>query len=157
MALLPAVLIHRIPVNMAARCSIAAALIFANYFLGEPKGGINVPSPRLMASARLFEEGVASLHARADVLAQIADPKVALVGTWHNPWAIFPFLAKARSVRHVGEWQFDLELPDGSIQRFVRIRPRYRKDAPQIAADWRAQGYRVISLNYDPEELETAP
>ena len=63
-------------------------------------------------------------------------------------------LAKAQMVRQDDE--LILTLANGRIQRFARAYVHDLKEARYLAAQKRAQGYRVVSLNYDDAELAQA-
>jgi 4-amino-4-deoxy-L-arabinose transferase-like glycosyltransferase len=151
MALVLALLVQRLFSRHGVRFAAAAVLLLGNYALAAPSAGMVRPSTRLIDSSRLLQEKVSRLHRDAAAIASLDDAKVFLVGSWANPYVVFAMLAKARTVRHGDELM--LTLADGQTQRFARAYVLDVDDARRLAAQKRAQGYRVVSLNYDDAEL----
>lgn len=154
MALVLALLVQRLFSRRRLRLGAAAVLLLANYALGTPSADIVAPSTRLIASSRLLQEKVSRLHREAAAIARLDDARIFVVGSWANPYAIFAMLAKARMV-HQGD-DLILTLANGETQRFARAYVRDLKEARYLAAQKRAQGYRVVSLSYDDAELAQA-
>jgi hypothetical protein len=157
-AVVPMALLAALPISRIKRPKFAAliagvSVLAGNYALGAPMQSSIVASPRLVASRDLIQRFVSDRHAAADAVADVREEKVFLVGNVANAYAKFAFLAKAQSVRHVQPFTLELRYAGGRMQRFAYAYTSEPVTASRLARQKRAEGYRVVSIDYDVAAL----
>ena len=76
---------------------IGFLIIMANYFLLPPSASTVTPSSRLIASNRLIQEEISSLHKEGQAIFKVDAPKICVVASWQKPYVIYELLAGARN------------------------------------------------------------
>lgn len=126
-------------------------ILLGNYYTMPPTSATVTPGTRLIESRQLFQTEIEKWHTDAGRLAQTKEQKLFLIGSWSNPYVLFEFLKRARSINNGAE--LHIKLHDGTSKTIVMAYIQEEATAREMALKKTAQGYHVISLQFDFQDI----
>ena len=139
---------------------LTAALILSNYFITSPSSSILRPSGNLFQSHALLEERMIELHDRAKEISNINEKKIAVLGYFHNPHAIFEIVASDPSYEAVKIGREDYKIKTGDREfvfiYFVPSKPEEMKEGVNYLLNkYQLHDYLFTSATFDLKSIDT--